>query len=46
MIRLLMEAYSFHRMDYQRKSYTSGEIDVAWLKDWDAQTKVMANRRT
>jgi hypothetical protein len=27
-----------HRMGYQKKGYTSGEIGVAWLKDWDKQT--------
>jgi len=30
-------------MGYQKKGYTSGEIGVAWLKDWDKQTKEKAN---
>jgi len=29
-------------MGYQKKGYTSGEIGVAWLKDWDKQTKAKA----
>ena len=35
-------AHFSHRMRYQ-KGYTSGEIGVAWLKDWDKQTKAKAN---
>jgi hypothetical protein len=27
------------RMGYQKKNYTSEEIDVAWIKDWNKQTK-------
>jgi hypothetical protein len=34
------------RMGYQKKGYTSGEIGVAWLKDWDRQTTTKANGRT
>lgn len=34
------------RMGYQKKGYMSGEIGVAWLKDWNAQTKVKAGGRT
>ena len=34
------------RMGYQKKGYTSGEIGVAWLKDWDKQTKEKAKGRT
>jgi DDE superfamily endonuclease len=34
------------RMSYQKKGYTSGEIGVAWLKDWDKQTAVKAAGRT
>jgi hypothetical protein len=26
-------------MGYQKKGYTSGEIGVAWLQDWDKLTK-------
>ena len=33
-------------MGYQKKGYTSGEIGVAWLQDWDKQTKVKAGKRT
>jgi DDE superfamily endonuclease len=33
-------------MGYQKKGYTSGEIGVAWLKDWDKQTTVKAAGRT
>lgn len=33
-------------MGYQKKGYTSGEIGVAWLKDWDKQTKAKARGRT
>jgi hypothetical protein len=33
-------------MGYQKKGYTSGEIGVAWLKDWDKQTEAKANKRT
>jgi len=33
-------------MGYQKKGYTSGEIGVAWLKDWDKQTKEKADGRT
>ena len=36
------EANLIHRMGYQRKGYTSGEIGFPWLKDWDAQTKAKA----
>ena len=34
------------RMGYQKKGYTSGEIGVSWLKDWDKQTKAKANGQT
>lgn len=34
------------RMGYQKKGYTSGEIGIAWLNDWDKQTKAKAGRRT
>jgi len=30
------------RMGYQKKGYTSGKIGIAWLKDWDKQTKAKA----
>jgi DDE superfamily endonuclease len=33
-------------MGYQKKGYTSGEIGVAWLKDWNEQTKAKAGGRT
>ena len=33
-------------MGYQKKGYTSGEIGVAWLKDWDIQTKAKARGHT
>ena len=32
-------------MGYQKKGYTSGEIGVAWLQDWDKLTKQKANGR-
>jgi hypothetical protein len=32
-------------MGYQKKGYTSGEIGVAWLQDWDKLTKKKANGR-
>jgi hypothetical protein len=34
------------RMGYQKKGYTSGDIGVAWLKDWDKQTKRKAGKQT
>ena len=34
------------RMGYQKKGYTLGEIGVAWLKDWDKQTKAKAGAHT
>jgi hypothetical protein len=33
-------------MGYQKKGYTSGEIGVAWLNDWNKQTKAKAGGRT
>lgn len=30
-------------MGYQKKGYTSGEIGVAWLQDWDKLTKQKEN---
>jgi len=42
-IRSLIKAHSYPRMGYQKKGYTSGEIGVAWLKDWDQQTKAKAD---
>lgn len=32
-------------MGYQKKGYTSGEIGVAWLQDWDRLTKAKAADR-
>jgi hypothetical protein len=32
-------------MGYQKKGYTSGEIGVAWLQDWDKLTKQKASGR-
>jgi hypothetical protein len=32
-------------MGYQKKGYTSGEIAVAWIEDWDKLTKEKANGR-
>jgi hypothetical protein len=29
-------------MGYQKKGYMSGEIGVAWLKEWDKQMTVKA----
>lgn len=46
MARVSSGADILHRMGYQKKGYTSGEIGVAWLKDWDKQTKKKADRRT
>jgi len=31
-------------MGYQKKGYMSGEIGVAWLKDWDTQMTIKANK--
>ncbi|KAF8227777.1 hypothetical protein L208DRAFT_1021547, partial [Tricholoma matsutake] len=31
------------RMGYQKKGYTSDEIGVSWLKDWDLQTTAKAD---
>lgn len=32
-------------MGYQKKGYTSGEIAVAWIEDWDKLTREKANGR-
>jgi hypothetical protein len=39
----LKEANYHIRMGYQKKGYTSGEIAVAWIEDWDKLTKEKAN---
>jgi hypothetical protein len=33
-------------MGYQKKGYTYGEIGIAWIKDWDKQTKAKAKGQT
>jgi hypothetical protein len=41
-----LQAHFSYRMGYQKKGYTSGEIGVAWLKDWDKQTKAKVKGQT
>jgi hypothetical protein len=41
-----IQAHFSYRMGYQKKGYTSGEISVAWLKDWDKQTKAKVKGQT
>jgi hypothetical protein len=43
---ILEKNLAFCRMGYQKKGYTSGEIGVAWLKDWNKQTEAKADKRT
>ena len=33
-------------MGYQKKGYTSGEIGIAWLNNWNKQTKAKAGGQT
>jgi hypothetical protein len=39
-VQLVLESY--YSLGYQKKGWTSGELGVQWIKDFDRKTKAKA----